>query len=182
MLYQRNEKMNDLLFANRANGFSAPRIKQVTRTRDNLFFIKDANAPIDITDRYQNFADFKNDVKKLLLIPFVCLNLATVHAANVNLDAVSLGLDMLFLDCEESSEHYYHEAKSLLWEMALSTAYPSFLAVVYLADVLVEMSIRLAISLLSALYDGVVYSVQKVQEMSKQAQTYMHTPSAPPAF
>ena len=180
MLYQRNEKMNDLLFANRANGFSTPRIKQATRTRDNLFFHKEVNDPVDMTDRYQNFADFKNDVKKLLLIPFVCVNLSTVHAANVNLDVVSLGLDMLFLDCEESNQHYYNEVKSLLWEMGLSTAYPSFLAVVYLADALVEMSARLAITVLSELYDGMVYTVEKAQEMTKQAQTYL--PSAPRLF
>ena len=178
MLYQRNEKMNELLFGDRANGFSTPRIKRVMRTRDNLFFHKDLNDPIDMTDRYQNVADFKNDLKKLLLIPFVCLNLSTVHAANVNLDVVSLGLDMLFFDCEESNQHYYNEVKSLLWEIGLSTAYPSFLAVVYLADALVEMSARLAITVFSALYDGIVYTVGKAQEMTKQAHPPL--PSAPP--
>jgi tetrahydromethanopterin S-methyltransferase subunit D len=32
MLYQLNEKMNELLFGARANGFSTPRIKKVPRT------------------------------------------------------------------------------------------------------------------------------------------------------
>ena len=171
MLIELDKDMNNVMFSRRANGLAAARIKSPLRVRQDLFFARKPGMPVDICDRYQSFNDFKNDVKKLVFVPFACEYLSTRHLSNAVLDLSSLLLDMFFLDWDEQNNYYREAIISVFYEAGLATAYQA-LQIIYLVDVLLEISARLIITAVSDIIDGLRYLSNEFNEKVVKQQAF----------
>ena len=129
-----------------SNAFVKPRLKHITRSQHDFFFYKSKSLGEEIGcfDRFQNRADFNNEIRKMLIKPVVALNLAAKYEIDADATLLFLLIDILTsADDDTVSNTLFRGISDQFYAI-----YYLFYAVALFADAALELGVRATITLI----------------------------------